>query len=504
MRSTTLFAHSRLLFGLLFGSSIAVVVAACANSGDGGGTCLADDVPDEANTDANCDGIDGVAAAAVFVSPSGNDLGAGTMDDPLRTLSFALVFATKNNKAQILMASGVYAESKTVSLVDGVGVFGGYEPKTKWSRGTNATIVNGAEVAMLARGMRLPTRLGRISVTAADATAPGASSIGLLAVDDDAFFVEDKSTIAAGKGAAGDPGKDGATGGDGGTGTKGNPGAVDNKAAPGTGGAPGVNVSCADAQGGVGGKGGADPNYTGGQGSPSNLAVKGGAGGSNPSCTGVDGIKGDVGLNDGDPGTDGKGGAAVGKFDAQTLAYVPAAGADGGDGMSGPGGGGGGGSSGQNGLLCVNGAGNGGGGGGAGGCGGGKGIGGGGGGASIAIVAIRCPIELTSIELSTFGGGAGGSGGTGGDGGVPGFGAPGGDTGISEIGRGGAGGDGRKGGRAGAGGGGGGGPSMGLWAEGAGPKQTKVTFKLGPAGNGGTSSGAGSAGVKGAEKEIGP
>ena len=121
------------------------------------------------------------------------------------------------------MASGVYPESKTLNLVDGVGVFGGYEPKDKWKRGTNTTQVNGAELAMVARGLRLPTRLGRISVAASDATAPGTSSVGILAVDDDALFVEDRATIAAGKGATGTAGTDGTKGGDGATGSKGNP-----------------------------------------------------------------------------------------------------------------------------------------------------------------------------------------------------------------------------------------------------------------------------------------
>ena len=87
---------------------------------------------------------------------------------------------------------------------------------------------------------------------------------------------------------------------------------------------------------------------------------------------------------------------------------------------------------------------------------------------------------------------------------MPGLGGPLQANGSGEIGTGAKGGDGRKGGRGGAGGGGGGGPSVGIWAEGAGPKVTKVTYKLGPAGNGGSSSGATAAGAKGVEKEIGP
>ena len=52
------------------------------------------DVPDVAFTDADCDGVDGDADAAVFVSPDGDDLWPGTRALPMRTLQAAIVAAT--------------------------------------------------------------------------------------------------------------------------------------------------------------------------------------------------------------------------------------------------------------------------------------------------------------------------------------------------------------------------------------------------------------------------
>src|SRR5438552_963890 len=46
----------------------------------------APDRPDLSFQDTNCDGIDGDASHAVFVSLSGNNAATGTKDNPLRTI----------------------------------------------------------------------------------------------------------------------------------------------------------------------------------------------------------------------------------------------------------------------------------------------------------------------------------------------------------------------------------------------------------------------------------
>ena len=408
-------------FGLL---SLSLIGLACATNS---GQCFADDVPDTNNEDSNCDGVDGNVANGIFVATTGSDLGDGTMDKPLRSITAALALAQKQKqKTQIMVGVGDYQETKTLNLIDGVGIYGGYDPTNKWSRTTSSkpTTIAGASLAMMARGFKLPMGLGRVTVNAADGAQPSESSFALVAVDVSQMTVDDNCVLQAGKGATGAKVDDGAPGGVGGGGTIGGNGAVDNQGAPGLGGPPGENTACPDANGGIGGKGGSDPNFAGGKGGDSAGGVTGGAGGSNASCSGTNGTAGDTGPNDGTDGKDGTGGAEVGTFDPQTFVYTAANGADGADGTDGAGGGGGGGSSGQTGTLCVDGAGNGGGGGGAGGCGGGKGVGGKGGGASIALIAIRSPISFGKSQLITLGGGSGASGGTGGTGGSPGTGGP--------------------------------------------------------------------------------
>jgi hypothetical protein len=82
------------------------------------------DRPDLAFTDTNCDGLDGDAANAVFVSVvDGSDAGTGTRLNPLKTIGAGIVAAGAEGK-DVYVAGGNYPES--VSLADDVGVYGGY------------------------------------------------------------------------------------------------------------------------------------------------------------------------------------------------------------------------------------------------------------------------------------------------------------------------------------------------------------------------------------------
>ncbi len=76
--------------------------------------------------DANCDGVsEDQRADFIFVTNAGNDNGAGTLNDPLRTLPKAIDEAQLAGKA-ILVARGIY--QGPVDLVAGVSLFGGYRP----------------------------------------------------------------------------------------------------------------------------------------------------------------------------------------------------------------------------------------------------------------------------------------------------------------------------------------------------------------------------------------
>ena len=85
----------------------------------------APDRPDLGFTDTNCDGIDGNAANAIFVSAvDGNDAGTGTRLNPLRTVTAGVAAAATSAK-DVYVAGGTY--NGTVALADDVGVYGGYE-----------------------------------------------------------------------------------------------------------------------------------------------------------------------------------------------------------------------------------------------------------------------------------------------------------------------------------------------------------------------------------------
>ncbi|HET8958799.1 hypothetical protein [Nocardioides sp.] len=84
----------------------------------------APDRPDLAFADTNCDGIDGDAASAIFVSAvDGNDAGTGTRLNPLRTVTAGVNAAAPAHK-DVYVAGGTYPE--TVALADDVSVYGGF------------------------------------------------------------------------------------------------------------------------------------------------------------------------------------------------------------------------------------------------------------------------------------------------------------------------------------------------------------------------------------------
>ncbi len=83
------------------------------------------DFPDAGQVDANCDGIDGQIDVALFVSKTGSDSAAGTIDAPLATIGAALQAAASTSGIRdIYVSAGVYSES--ITLVEGVGLYGGY------------------------------------------------------------------------------------------------------------------------------------------------------------------------------------------------------------------------------------------------------------------------------------------------------------------------------------------------------------------------------------------
>lgn len=451
------------------------------------------DVPDPGFVDANCDGIDGDPADAVFVSPSGNDANPGTMSRPVRTLRTA-VFAAHARSLDVYAAAGAYAEELLVG--SGVSVYGGYGPS--WQRSlssptriTGQPIGGGDTEGAFALDVTTPTTLQLLTISPGAPTAAGASSYGLRGRHSPGLRL-DHVTVVAAPGAPGLPGATGHVGAPGGDGGPGNPFGFNNAGASpvghpgGSGGDGNFGFSAADgAPGSL-----TNPDQFGGMGGPGGLAGKSGS----THSAGGRGSAGDFGVFRGD----GAGGGS-GNLGAGTGLWLGRSGQDGLAGSDGHGGGGGGGGGADLCSLCE-GAGGQGGGGGGGGQGGGGGRGGSAGGGSFAVFlvdsagAILRDSTLTAQNGGT--GGPGGGGALGGSGGDPGSGAAASGDDASDGGEGGQGGGG---GRGGDGGGGAGGPSaavIGLTP--AALPGTVLTHGVGgPGGAGGV--GAGNGGGRGAD-----
>ncbi len=404
------------------------------------------DLPDMRFVDANCDGIDGDARNAVFVAPNGRDGAPGTMAQPVREISAAVIIAHATHR-NVYAAAGSYNVADGVRLVSGVSVFGGYGPT--WRRSTSLrTVLVGSPQGVLGQGVR-GVVLQLLTVRASAAKGDERSVYGVRLVRSTAVTL-DHVTISAG------PGRSGPAG-----------------AAAGLAGAPGgageaatSRIEPAAGGSGVGGAGGAsgffDPktgNGTDGQAGKGPGGGKGGKGGpSGDSSTGSPAVPGEVGGAgaDGADGSAGASGTAAGSAAGET--WLGKDGSRGGDGASGSGGGGGGGSgaytvTGDGYSLTANGSSGGGGGGGGGGGAGGSGGRSGGGSFGIYLWKSRLVLIVPRVTVGRGGvGGAGREGGSGGRGGVGGKGlttppaGPGGSGGVGGAGgTGGTGGDGSRG-----------------------------------------------------------
>ena len=444
------------------------------------------DLPDMGFVDSNCDGIDGDAAASVFVSPLGDDSNPGTESQPVASLERGIALAALTVPIRpVLLAARTYDPiALTSTTYDGLGIYGGYSP-SDWSRSlSNVTTIGGGFGVFPALDVdgAIHLDLQLVDLDGGEGTSFDGNSYGLFAVDGADVTLE-QVTISA------PPALGGTNGNAGGAGQA---GANGGNAAGTLGGAGGFTSGWAGGAGGNAGTGaGAGVNGTPGSG-PS-----GGAGGTGGA--GTVGAHGTVGGN-GSPGPAGAnapGGAST--LNAGDGGWVGWGGASGTNGTSGSGGGGGGGGGGlidperctAPGHTCSGG---GGGGGGEGGLLGQAGAGGSAGGGSIGVylwdsfVTFVNP-SVSSCVITTGNGGAGGAGGTGGAGGAGGTGG----TGATAIGgAGGHGGNGGAGGSGGNGGGGEGGPSIGIFV-GTGATMTPAvpdcSITIGTSGAGGAPNG---------------
>jgi len=173
------------------------------------------DFPD--GIDQNCDGIDGEIANGVFVARTGDDAAAGTIDDPVLTVQRGIERAEANDKRDVYVATGVYAES--ITLANGVTVYGGY------SGDYHDRDVALYETAILADAptAQAPGAVNAVGITeaagvvgftvfGASPETPGESSYTFWIVDSGAALRIADNTIDAGDGAPGVVGAAGQSG----------------------------------------------------------------------------------------------------------------------------------------------------------------------------------------------------------------------------------------------------------------------------------------------------
>src|SRR6266496_4467061 len=406
-----------------------------------------------------------IAAGAIFVSTSGNDVNPGTMAAPKLTITAGLLRADSFGVSRVNVAQGSYPER--IELKNGISLFGGYDPSTWVRRGTvhNTTIGPApSETAIAIRGESVSgVTIDGFTIIAGSAAVIEESAYGIALLSSNVTI--NNNLIAVGDGANAQDGSEGIAG------------------ENGVNGYPGL-IGQGDGPNGLGGAGGSRL--------CNGVTLTGGAGGEG-GLVGQLGSNGDNGL-DGAPGTAGAGGGSFGSVSG--LGYSVAFGSSGTSGQNGSNGGGGGGGGGQGGADVIPGGGNGAGGGATGGCAGLGGGGGGGGGGSFAILAVTSTVTITNDTIQSGNGGGGGFAGAGGSGGSFGTGGPGASQDVAEIGAGGGGGNGGFGGEGGPGGGGGGGPSICILVVSSTLTQSGNLFVLGNAGSGGAGVNPGSSGLR--------
>ncbi|HEY4159935.1 MAG TPA: DUF1565 domain-containing protein, partial [Polyangiaceae bacterium] len=213
-------------------------------------------------------------AYGIFVAPSGDDAGDGTMSNPVKTITKALTLA-KTDAKFVIACDGSYDER--LNITEGAQLYGGFKcpgGTGAWTRETSgkatvAPAMRGVALNINATSKTAPVSIDNFEFDAQDGVDPGESSI--------AAFVNTPSTVAltnvklvAGKGV---------NGADGTVTDLMFPAQTDlnGNAASGDTGGGGKVCTCADgatSKGGKGGDGGAVNATGGGAGSP---ALAGGA-----------------------------------------------------------------------------------------------------------------------------------------------------------------------------------------------------------------------------------
>lgn len=383
---------------------------------------------------------DEVTQGLMFVhTEQGDDTAQGSREAPVKTLTRALALAAEREEIQAILIAGSPVIEGPLVLTRPVDLLGGFNDSFQADTASRPRLTaSGAGPVLRIEGLSLATSL--IHMDLAHLSAPPNQPGWGVHIKDSPLVILERVTVQT---PDGEDGADGTGGLPGVAGQQGLPGGAGTRVAPGI---AGQNASCAEADGGEGGRGG-DAGTPQTQGKPAAAGAQGGAIASQGSA-GMMGITGGDGMN-----------ATRWTLEAgMWSAGTPATAGD--PGTHGGGGGGGGGGQ-PNGTQ-----GGGGGGGASGGCGGTGGGPGTSGAPSLGITLYNATLELRESTVTVGRGGKAGAGAVGGQGGE---GAMGGRGSLGATGgqQGGAGGDGAAGGDGGTGGDGRAGESIGVWCEGS-------------------------------------
>ena len=149
--------------------------------------CAATDRPDLGFTDANCDGIDGDLADAIFVDArDGLDGNPGTRVAPLQTIAAGITAADAADK-DVYIAEGTYAGG--LVLKSDVSLYGGYAHGFGARLDVSKTHVVGGESGALADGAT-GVVLQLLTIKGGDFSGGSTSSYGLRSINGGYVLVE--------------------------------------------------------------------------------------------------------------------------------------------------------------------------------------------------------------------------------------------------------------------------------------------------------------------------
>jgi len=144
-------------------------------------------------------------ASAIFVAKHGDANNPGTRRSPLSSIAAAIAKAKNDKKARVFVCEGSYDE--TLTIENGISLVGGLDcASDSWKlTDKRSTLASPSSPAIRANGIDKPTRVDNFDVTSPDAVGSSRSSIGVLAVGSNALTFA-KGSIAAGAGSNGDDG----------------------------------------------------------------------------------------------------------------------------------------------------------------------------------------------------------------------------------------------------------------------------------------------------------